>query len=918
MAKKINVDILANSSRASREVSSFTNKAESQFKGLAKVIASAFAFKQIADGFKRIVNAASNLEEVSSKFNTVFEGQIALASKFEKQLVSSYNLSTRAARQYLSSIQDLLVPMGVSANQAAQLSGEVVKLAADLGSFNNLPTAKVMEDIQSALVGNFETMKKYGVVLNETVVKQEAYNSGIAKAGESLTAAQKAQAAYNLIVQGSQAALGDVSRTSNSFANQWKRLVAITENFSAALGTKLLPKITPVIQKLGDWIKANQDLIATNFGKFIDSTAKALELLYNNIELVGTAIATFLGIKLIASLSASLAGTLALSKATRSAAGTTAELTAAIAANTLALRAQAGAASASSVAFLQYARGQISAARAAQLMTGATATAGATVGKTTSLIGAFSSRLVALSGILTTVILYTVAMKEAIEALDKTIEKDPVTVLDQRISIIKENIDDLEQRIANPSKFDKINNLFGKYERQLRDLKTLLEDLEGRKLDILGGIDVDEEIRQLKDTNDAIQNIGDSLRDLPDDFTGLEAFNRDIGFAGLTAFGREESDSTRDQKTQTSNAILEQIKFLEQFKDIQKDALKTIRQDQMNEFEKRLDDLKEYYEGLIKLATKNGQDTTDLLKAYAIKKGYIEAEQQQAILQREFEINQKRIELQIQFWEKSEYVAYASLIRIRNTFDLLLKAYPELTNQIEQLRQVEIDKIIDPLIKEKKLNEFFDQLEEKTKQFGVTIDRTTQEFEFLTIKVKEIGSAFTENFIDAFQYFIDGTLNAKDAFSLFMDSVLRDLSRLFISKAFEGLFGLFGQLGTSGGAGGLSQLLGIAGTLFGGGSVGPYIPALADGGTAMAGRPYLVGENGPELFIPGQTGTVAPNTGKTVNVSNNITINKPGNAAEANQYGAILGRQIKEQVRQAMADEMRYGGVLNKQSARLG
>lgn len=39
----------------------------------------------------------------------------------------------------------------------------------------------------------------------------------------------------------------------------------------------------------------------------------------------------------------------------------------------------------------------------------------------------------------------------------------------------------------------------------------------------------------------------------------------------------------------------------------------------------------------------------------------------------------------------------------------------------------------------------------------------------------------------------------------------------------------------------------------------PSIPYLAKGGTAQAGQPYLVGERGPELFTPGQTGRVTSN-----------------------------------------------------------
>lgn len=41
----------------------------------------------------------------------------------------------------------------------------------------------------------------------------------------------------------------------------------------------------------------------------------------------------------------------------------------------------------------------------------------------------------------------------------------------------------------------------------------------------------------------------------------------------------------------------------------------------------------------------------------------------------------------------------------------------------------------------------------------------------------------------------------------------------------------------------------------------PDIPMLAKGGTAHGGRPHIVGERGPELFIPNMTGTVVPNGG---------------------------------------------------------
>lgn len=203
----------------------------------------------------KMINVASNLEEATSKFNTVFASQMSLANDWAKELNKSYGQSTREARENLAAIQDLLVPMGLAQDAAGKLSFEVVKLATDLGSFNNKLTSQVIDDYQSALVGNYETMKKYGVVLNATVVSQQALKMGLADSKNELTASNKAMAAHELIVQGSTAAIGDFIRTSDGFANTTKDLESSWEDFSATLGNEFLPVATKVKRALADILK---------------------------------------------------------------------------------------------------------------------------------------------------------------------------------------------------------------------------------------------------------------------------------------------------------------------------------------------------------------------------------------------------------------------------------------------------------------------------------------------------------------------------------------------------------------------------------------------------------------------------------------------------------------------------------------
>lgn len=223
---------------------------------------------------------ASNLEEASSKYETVFAGQVAAADEWVRTLTDSYAMSTRESREYLAAVQDLLVPMGMQSTAAAQLSNEIVKLSADLGSFNNRSTEEVMLDIQSALVGNFETMKKYGVVLSATTVQERVLADGYADTKDEIIAADKALAAYQIMMEGSTAALGDMERTADGYANTSKRLSAEWEDFSAVLGNRFLPAATHIKGVTADIL----DNLTRALGAGADTSLSGIDAEISRIE----------------------------------------------------------------------------------------------------------------------------------------------------------------------------------------------------------------------------------------------------------------------------------------------------------------------------------------------------------------------------------------------------------------------------------------------------------------------------------------------------------------------------------------------------------------------------------------------------------------------------------------------------------
>ena len=84
------------------------------------------------------VGAASDLDESLSKTRTVFGDASASVEKFAQDAATNLGLSTQAALEATSTFGNLFTAMGINAGKASALSQEIVQLAADLASFNNI------------------------------------------------------------------------------------------------------------------------------------------------------------------------------------------------------------------------------------------------------------------------------------------------------------------------------------------------------------------------------------------------------------------------------------------------------------------------------------------------------------------------------------------------------------------------------------------------------------------------------------------------------------------------------------------------------------------------------------------------------------------------------------------------------------
>jgi len=177
-----------------------------------------------------------------------------------------------------------------------------------------------------------------------------------------------------------------------------------------------------------------------------------------------------------------------------------------------------------------------------------------------------------------------------------------------------------------------------------------------------------------------------------------------------------------------------------------------------------------------------------------------------------------------------------------------------------------------------------------------------------------ITKPVTDNLFDSLLSVVEGTKTAEEAFADF----LRNIASMLFSAAKSiiaqylaiGYARLFAFPGSS--AGPVAPDV-QSGAGFGLGNkilVGGMRTA-ASGKGALMNQPYLVGERGPELFVPKSNGTIVPNHQMGSGASVTVNVDASGSSVEGNaDQASQLGRAIGIAVQAELVKQKRPGGLL--------
>jgi hypothetical protein len=219
--------------------------------GVAKFAGAAAALAAAQKVVRDSVTNAVDLGEQINKTAVVFRGPGAKSIQdWSKTTATALGISREQALESAGTLGNMLVPMGVGRQRAADMSKSFVNLASDMASFNNATPEETLDALRSGLAGESEPLRKFGVFLNEARIKQEAMRQGLYKGKGPLDAQAKALATSAIIAKDTADAHGDFARTSDSLANKQRVLRAQYENATAAIGQKLIPILSTLANNL--------------------------------------------------------------------------------------------------------------------------------------------------------------------------------------------------------------------------------------------------------------------------------------------------------------------------------------------------------------------------------------------------------------------------------------------------------------------------------------------------------------------------------------------------------------------------------------------------------------------------------------------------------------------------------------------
>lgn len=243
---EIGLDLVVNHNQFKSQMAGITGLA----KKAGATLAAAFGVKKLIDFSKSCIELGSDLAEVQNVVDVTFPSMAEQVDKFAKSAAGSFGLSETMAKKYTGTFGAMAKAFGFSEKQALDMGATLTGLAGDVASFYNLSQDEAYTKIKSVFTGETESLKDLGVVMTQTALDSYALANGFGKTTDQMSEAEKVALRYSFVQKQLEAATGDFSRTSESWANQVRILSLQFQSLKASIGQGLINIFLPVLRMI--------------------------------------------------------------------------------------------------------------------------------------------------------------------------------------------------------------------------------------------------------------------------------------------------------------------------------------------------------------------------------------------------------------------------------------------------------------------------------------------------------------------------------------------------------------------------------------------------------------------------------------------------------------------------------------------
>jgi hypothetical protein len=243
-------------------ISKGSKKSSSGLTNFAKQLFSIATIKKVWLKATDSLESANEYIEALNLFYVSMGSYAEKAQDYANLVGDSYGVDPAEFMKMQATFMDVSKSFGTASGTAYTMSKALTQLTYDISSLYNLKVDESLNKVRSALVGEIEPIRALGKDLSVANLKLLATELGVTANVDAMNQSEKAMLRTISLLRQSTSAMGDMARTLEQPANQFRILKAQLTLLGRAIGDLFLPLVQKTLPYMIAFVKVGQRIVS--------------------------------------------------------------------------------------------------------------------------------------------------------------------------------------------------------------------------------------------------------------------------------------------------------------------------------------------------------------------------------------------------------------------------------------------------------------------------------------------------------------------------------------------------------------------------------------------------------------------------------------------------------------------------------